>query len=165
MFPCVILKDCALEISKCQAICGSVICMERTRGGWLIQREGELLEEIRTGDPAGCMGLSCFLVLPQAFGAIYLGETFCCYVSVGNHSSYKVRDVVIKENANRTAAVSTFRHFKITNWIHKSRRTLWLHIEHDIKRIWSPYAGLYGRVHWFRWWAKAASSVFQICGG
>ena len=46
-----ILKDCALEISKCQAICGSVICMERTRGGWLIQREGELLEEIRTGDP------------------------------------------------------------------------------------------------------------------
>ena len=81
----------------------------------MIQREGELLEEIRTGDPAGCMGLSCLLVLPQEFGAIYLGETFCCYVSVGNHSSYEVRDVVIKENANRTAAVSTFRHFKITN--------------------------------------------------
>ena len=96
MFPCVILKNCALEISKCQAICGSVICMERTRGGWLIQREGELLEEIRTGDPAGCMGLSCLLVLPQAFGAIYLGETFCSNVSVGNHSSYEVRDVVIK---------------------------------------------------------------------
>ena len=51
MFPCVNLKDCALEISKCQAICGSVICMERTRGGWLIQRSttGFLDDEIKMG--------------------------------------------------------------------------------------------------------------------
>jgi len=46
--------------------------------------------------PLDAMGLSGLLVLPQAFGAIYLGETFCSYVSVGNHSNYEVRDVVIK---------------------------------------------------------------------
>lgn len=46
--------------------------------------------------PLDAMGLSGLLVLPQAFGAIYLGETFCSYVSVGNHSSFEVRDVVIK---------------------------------------------------------------------
>ena len=54
------------------------------------------MEEIRIGDHAGGMGLSGLLVLPQAFGAIYMGETFCSYVSIGNHSSYEVRDVVIK---------------------------------------------------------------------
>lgn len=46
--------------------------------------------------PLDAMGLSGLLVLPQAFGAIYLGEIFCSYVSVGNHSNYEVRDVVIK---------------------------------------------------------------------
>ncbi|XP_057843106.1 uncharacterized protein LOC131052440 isoform X2 [Cryptomeria japonica] len=46
--------------------------------------------------PMDAMGLSGLLVLPQAFGAIYLGETFCSYISVGNHSSFEVRDVVIK---------------------------------------------------------------------
>ncbi|KAH9325448.1 hypothetical protein KI387_005626, partial [Taxus chinensis] len=46
--------------------------------------------------PMDAMGLSGLLVLPQAFGAIYLGETFCSYISVGNHSGFEVRDVVIK---------------------------------------------------------------------
>ncbi|KAK9267801.1 hypothetical protein L1049_010237 [Liquidambar formosana] len=42
------------------------------------------------------MGLSGLLVLPQAFGAIYLGETFCSYISINNSSNFEVRDVVIK---------------------------------------------------------------------
>ncbi|KAL8130438.1 hypothetical protein V2J09_019593 [Rumex salicifolius] len=41
-------------------------------------------------------GLSGFLLLPQSFGAIYLGETFRSYVSVNNSSNFEVRDVVIK---------------------------------------------------------------------
>lgn len=42
------------------------------------------------------MGLSGLLVLPQSFGAIYLGETFCSYISINNSSNFEVRDVVIK---------------------------------------------------------------------
>ncbi|PON36791.1 Trafficking protein particle complex subunit [Parasponia andersonii] len=44
-------------------------------------------------DPIGLSGL---LVLPQAFGAIYLGETFCSYISINNSSNFEVRDVIIK---------------------------------------------------------------------
>ncbi|CAK9181782.1 unnamed protein product [Ilex paraguariensis] len=47
-------------------------------------------------DPSDAMGLPGLLVLPQAFGAIYLGETFCSYISINNSSNFEVRDVVIK---------------------------------------------------------------------
>ena len=41
-------------------------------------------------------GVTPMLLLPQAFGEIYLGETLSCYVSVGNHSRATARDVGIK---------------------------------------------------------------------
>ncbi|GAV74432.1 DUF974 domain-containing protein, partial [Cephalotus follicularis] len=47
-------------------------------------------------DPSDSIGLSGLLVLPQAFGAIYLGETFCSYISINNSSNFEVRDIVIK---------------------------------------------------------------------
>ncbi|KAL9257535.1 Trafficking protein particle complex subunit 13-like protein [Drosera capensis] len=34
-------------------------------------------------------GVSVLLVLPQSFGTIYLGETFCSYVSVNNSSAFE----------------------------------------------------------------------------
>lgn len=37
-----------------------------------------------------------FLMLPQSFGNIYLGETFSCYMSVHNDSEHTVRDVSVK---------------------------------------------------------------------
>ncbi|GLT75091.1 hypothetical protein SLA2020_468410 [Shorea laevis] len=46
--------------------------------------------------PSDSIGLSGLLVLPQSFGAIYLGETFCSYVSINNSSSFEVRDIIIK---------------------------------------------------------------------
>ncbi|XP_042478742.1 trafficking protein particle complex subunit 13 isoform X2 [Macadamia integrifolia] len=46
--------------------------------------------------PTDAMGLSGLLILPQAFGAIYLGETFCSYISINNSSKFEVRDVIIK---------------------------------------------------------------------
>ncbi|CAA0808137.1 Unknown protein [Striga hermonthica] len=46
--------------------------------------------------PTDSLGLPGLLVLPQSFGAIYLGETFCSYISINNNSSFEVRDVVIK---------------------------------------------------------------------
>ncbi|XP_057417297.1 uncharacterized protein LOC130711618 [Lotus japonicus] len=42
------------------------------------------------------LGLSGLLVLPQSFGAIYLGETFCSYISINNSSNFEVREVIIK---------------------------------------------------------------------
>ncbi|XP_015890235.3 uncharacterized protein LOC107424855 isoform X2 [Ziziphus jujuba] len=47
-------------------------------------------------DSTDSMGLSGLLVLPQAFGAIYLGETFCSYISINNSSTFEARDVIIK---------------------------------------------------------------------
>ncbi|XP_065878980.1 uncharacterized protein [Euphorbia lathyris] len=46
--------------------------------------------------PSDSFGLTGLLVLPQAFGAIYLGETFCSYISINNSSNFEVRDVIIK---------------------------------------------------------------------
>ncbi|GLT30350.1 hypothetical protein SLA2020_051540 [Shorea laevis] len=46
--------------------------------------------------PSDSMGLSGLLVLPQSFGAIYLGETFCSYISINNSSNFEVRDIIIK---------------------------------------------------------------------
>ncbi|KAK4755019.1 hypothetical protein SAY87_008776 [Trapa incisa] len=47
-------------------------------------------------DSTDSMGLSGLLLLPQAFGAIYLGETFCSYISINNSSNFEVRDITIK---------------------------------------------------------------------
>ncbi|CAN0852980.1 Mediator of RNA polymerase II transcription subunit 16 [Linum grandiflorum] len=46
--------------------------------------------------PFDSFGHTGLLVLPQAFGAIYLGETFCSYISINNSSNFEVRDVIIK---------------------------------------------------------------------
>ncbi|KAI4304354.1 hypothetical protein MLD38_039879 [Melastoma candidum] len=46
--------------------------------------------------PTDSSGLSGLLLLPQSFGAIYLGETFCSYISINNSSNFEVRDVTIK---------------------------------------------------------------------
>ncbi|KAK8916647.1 hypothetical protein KSP39_PZI022887 [Platanthera zijinensis] len=47
-------------------------------------------------NPSDAMALSGFLILPQSFGAIYLGETFCSYISINNSSNFEARDVIIK---------------------------------------------------------------------
>ncbi|TYJ30527.1 hypothetical protein E1A91_A06G136300v1 [Gossypium mustelinum] len=46
--------------------------------------------------PSDAMGFSGLLLLPQSFGAIYLGETFCSYISINNNSNFEVRDIIIK---------------------------------------------------------------------
>ncbi|XP_042520311.1 probable trafficking protein particle complex subunit 13 homolog isoform X3 [Macadamia integrifolia] len=51
--------------------------------------------------PTDAMGLSGLLILPQAFGAIYLGETFCTYISINNSSEFEVRDIIIKAEIQR----------------------------------------------------------------
>ncbi|XP_059438556.1 uncharacterized protein LOC132171290 isoform X1 [Corylus avellana] len=47
-------------------------------------------------DPSDPMGLSGLLVLPQSFGAIYLGETFCSYISINNSSNFEAKEIIIK---------------------------------------------------------------------
>ncbi|KAD3069282.1 hypothetical protein E3N88_37162 [Mikania micrantha] len=48
------------------------------------------------GDDSDAMGVPGLLVLPQSFGEIYLGETFCSYISINNSSKFDVRDIIIK---------------------------------------------------------------------
>ncbi|PKA60150.1 hypothetical protein AXF42_Ash009834 [Apostasia shenzhenica] len=47
-------------------------------------------------NPSDAIALPGFLILPQSFGAIYLGETFCSYISINNSSKFEARDVIIK---------------------------------------------------------------------
>jgi uncharacterized protein DUF974 len=43
------------------------------------------------------VNFDCGLLMCFGFGrAIYLGETFCSYISINNSSAFEVRDVVIK---------------------------------------------------------------------
>ncbi|KAH7664392.1 Trafficking protein particle complex subunit 13 protein [Dioscorea alata] len=53
-------------------------------------------ERFQLDNPTDAMALSGLLVLPQSFGAIYLGETFCSYISINNSSSFEARDIIIK---------------------------------------------------------------------
>ncbi|KAE8708883.1 putative LRR receptor-like serine/threonine-protein kinase [Hibiscus syriacus] len=46
--------------------------------------------------PSDAMGFSGLLLLPQSFGTIYLGETFCSYISINNNSNFEVRDIIIR---------------------------------------------------------------------
>ncbi|KAJ3682227.1 hypothetical protein LUZ60_014800 [Juncus effusus] len=64
--------------------------------GFAEDSEFDFRKRLFIEDPTDAMGLSGLLLLPQAFGAIYLGENFCSYISINNSSSYEVRDVIIK---------------------------------------------------------------------
>lgn len=41
-------------------------------------------------------GIDGLLELPVAFGTIYLGETFCSYISLGNYSAENAVNVTVK---------------------------------------------------------------------
>ena len=41
-------------------------------------------------------GVDGLLELPVAFGTIYLGETFCSYISLGNYSAENAVNVTVK---------------------------------------------------------------------
>eukprot|EP00242_Pyramimonas_sp_CCMP2087_P011471 CAMPEP_0198224826 /NCGR_PEP_ID=MMETSP1445-20131203/98447_1 /TAXON_ID=36898 /ORGANISM="Pyramimonas sp., Strain CCMP2087" /LENGTH=170 /DNA_ID=CAMNT_0043904127 /DNA_START=250 /DNA_END=759 /DNA_ORIENTATION=+ len=47
-------------------------------------------------DTTEAFGIGGMMVLPQSFGTIYLGESFCSYISVGNYSDHAVSSVGIK---------------------------------------------------------------------
>ncbi|XVF27662.1 hypothetical protein REPUB_Repub14bG0127900 [Reevesia pubescens] len=54
--------------------------------------------------PSNAMGFSGLHVLPQSFRAIYLGETFCSYISINNSSNFEVRELLL-----RSAEIQTER--------------------------------------------------------
>lgn len=62
---------------------------------------GTLLNDFLKNDVTSVPGsetiaASGFLLLPQCFGSIYLGETFSCYICIHNHSNQTVKDVTFK---------------------------------------------------------------------
>lgn len=71
-----------------------IVCDSRDIAGnmWLQDLKQDL------GAPLGLELFSSgnFLMLPQSFGNIYLGETFSCYMSVHNDSKQSVNDVAVK---------------------------------------------------------------------
>lgn len=87
-------------------------------------------------DLSDAMGLTGLLVLPQAFGSIYLGETFCSYISVANHTRYDVRDVVIKAEiqTERQRIMLTDNSKAPMDFIKGGGRHDFM-IEHDIKEL------------------------------
>ncbi|KAK4759751.1 hypothetical protein SAY87_022882 [Trapa incisa] len=75
--------------------------LPRLMGGLKVKPSGDAADlsyrnRFLLNDSTDSMGLSGLLLLPQAFGAIYLGETFCSYVSINNSSNFEVRDIIIK---------------------------------------------------------------------
>eukprot|EP00271_Cylindrocystis_brebissonii_P015586 TRINITY_DN38520_c0_g1_i1.p1 TRINITY_DN38520_c0_g1~~TRINITY_DN38520_c0_g1_i1.p1 ORF type:complete len:454 (-),score=82.78 TRINITY_DN38520_c0_g1_i1:56-1417(-) len=58
--------------------------------------EDLFLARAELSQPLDAFGLTGMMVLPQAFGSIYLGETFCSYISVGNHTNQSVTNVQVK---------------------------------------------------------------------
>ena len=92
-------------------------------------------------DSSDPMGLSSLLVLPQSFGwvslslslslslsilvfdfwlkkfnlnrAIYLGETFCSYISINNSSNFEVKDVIIKVSSSHFIRLFIYNNYKM----------------------------------------------------
>ncbi|CAM6041022.1 unnamed protein product [Sphagnum compactum] len=100
------------------------------------EREGVYWKRTELERPIDALGLSGLLVLPQSFGSIYLGESFCSYISVGNHTTHDVRDVGIKaelqtERQRLTLADSTKAPM---DYIRAGGRHDFI-IEHDIKEL------------------------------
>lgn len=62
---------------------------------------GPLINNYLKEDPLSVRGLETvtaghFMLLPQSFGSIYLGETFSCYICVHNESDKPVKNVAVK---------------------------------------------------------------------
>ncbi|XP_014247321.1 trafficking protein particle complex subunit 13 isoform X2 [Cimex lectularius] len=55
-----------------------------------------LRKDITTVPGSETIAASSFLLLPQSFKDIYLGETFSCYVCIHNHSNHVVKGVTLK---------------------------------------------------------------------
>ncbi|XP_065206619.1 trafficking protein particle complex subunit 13 [Planococcus citri] len=75
-----------------------------------------------------------FLLVPQSFGSIYLGETFSCYICVHNDSNDIVPNVVLKADLQTT----TQRLLLIDNnssSVLKPKQTLDEVIHHEVKEI------------------------------
>ncbi|KAM9962168.1 hypothetical protein ACTFIR_005056 [Dictyostelium discoideum] len=56
------------------------------------------------GNPINMEGLGVTSMLQLQSGVIYLGEMFCCYISLNNHSPYQVRNVFLKVELQTTSS-------------------------------------------------------------
>ncbi|KAK6917526.1 Trafficking protein particle complex subunit 13, partial [Dillenia turbinata] len=78
------------------------------------------------------IGLSGLLVLPQSFGAIYLGEMFCSYISINNSSNFEVRDAEIQTERQRILLLDTSK--SPVESIRAGGRYDFI-VEHDVKEL------------------------------
>lgn len=81
-------------------------------------------------------GVTGMLVLPQTFGSIYLGETFCSYISVSNSSGHEVTQVGVKaelQTERQRVTLADNTHSPIATLPPGGRYDFI--IEHDIKEL------------------------------
>ena len=73
--------------------------------------------------------LSNFFILPDSFGNIYLGETFCSYISVLNPYAYDLEQVGLKADLQSRAhrkAVTVIKSVKSEfRWIYMTSKRGW----------------------------------------
>lgn len=90
-------------------------------------------------------GLSNALLLPDSFGNIYLGETFCSYISVINHFDYDLYDTQLTarmQTPNDRAELKDTRHSRtglqpLENpvSVFKAGTSLDMVVEHGLKEM------------------------------
>ncbi|KAF9585799.1 hypothetical protein BGW38_000699 [Lunasporangiospora selenospora] len=61
------------------------------------------LDDLEQTLDMGDFGVSELLMMPAAFGNIYLGETFTSYICANNESAHPVRDVILKAELQTTS--------------------------------------------------------------
>jgi trafficking protein particle complex subunit 13 len=90
---------------------------------------------IKSDESSFC--LTDFLVIPQTFGNLYIGETFTSYICLHNHSSMKVKDLNIKVELRMTSqkipllfrsGISSVDHFENDQKFDGI-------VEHDVKEL------------------------------
>ncbi|KAL3677934.1 hypothetical protein R1sor_020890 [Riccia sorocarpa] len=130
--------DLGLRVDPIDLICGEDDVEKLVENSDVedVREKTSFYKRAELEEPVDALGLSGILVLPQTFGSIYLGETFCSYISVGNHTNHDVRDVGVKAElqTERQKLILADSTKNPLDFIRAGGRYDFI-IEHDIKEL------------------------------
>lgn len=109
-----------------------VTCETKDLPGNLLN--ANLKNDITSVSGAETLAVGQFLLVPQSFGSIYLGETFSCYVCVHNDSSDTVSSIVLKADLQTTTQKLSLINEETAESL-KPKQTLDEVIHHEVKEI------------------------------
>jgi len=94
----------------------------------------KLIEDVNSLEKLEELELGKLLILPQAFGNIYLGETFCSYICIHNDSTEECKKITLKADlqtsTQRISLSSTQDEMKLN-----SGETIDHVIQHEVKEL------------------------------